>query len=221
MEVATGRRAAASRSTLVCNALHRYYRYYPYYTYYEYYTDVRATSREQRPSLNGFFFFFLRVPVLPCPSPSLSVSSLASLSRSLSPAFSYLRSGPLPFTYSPRSYLFYPQGLSSGRFNVRDFFFPLLLYLSFSVYFSVVPSWSSSLTSSSSPASPSFVLSWASLSRGPQPPLQLRSTFRCCQASRTLARTFISLRLTIFGLIHFARGQIQDFSLDLLPILLF
>lgn len=56
--------AVGSRSTLVCNALHRYYRYYPYYTYYEYYTDVRATSREQRPGEERLLLFLSPSPLL-------------------------------------------------------------------------------------------------------------------------------------------------------------
>lgn len=64
-EVATGRRAVGSRSTLVCNALHRYYRYYPYYTYYEYYTDVRATSREQRPGEERLLLLLSPSPLSP------------------------------------------------------------------------------------------------------------------------------------------------------------
>lgn len=142
VEVATGRRAAASRSTLVCNALHRYYRYYPYYTYYEYYTDVRATSREQRPSLNGF-------PLLlsPCPSPPRLAPSpgQATISHPCVPiAFSRPRvllpsirtsPPPVPFAYSPRSYLFTLRaplagGLTSATFSFRSFSASLSLFIS-------------------------------------------------------------------------------------------
>ena len=93
-EVATGRRAVGSRSTLVCNALHRHYRYYPYYTYYEYYTDVRATSREQRPGEERLLLLLspslsprsLRpLTLLPVPSVSLHPSSCVRVCPSLPP----------------------------------------------------------------------------------------------------------------------------------------
>lgn len=62
----------------MCNALHRYYRYYPYYTYYEYYTDVRATSREQRPGEERLLLF-----LSPSPPPS-SFDSAGPLDSSTS-----------------------------------------------------------------------------------------------------------------------------------------